>query len=1850
MQTLLSLVLVLTGFAKGFLEQPDQPGHSHGHCVWYGQCGPGFNGGRLNCPATGSKVNPHKLTDQKALQILRDYCPEIYNGNDNTLTCCSPEQVYTFRESISVPMNILSTCPACYRNFLNQICQLTCSPHQSKFIWANMSGEYPQGASENPGPKGIPHVVYLMSNTFANSVYDSCKDVELPGAIMPGTKSMEIFCGRPASMCDTQTWLEFLGTVGNGQAPFLITFKLSDLPWESPDKQMLEPMNMTNTRCNQPLTRSSSAIGTDKCSCKDCVLETCPAIPVAGPTSRQQYLDNLLGAGHYTLAEVIIERVNKSPIDHTLAPPLTTSVMFASVFDKNFLHQVLQLQQNITNLEAHIGVMHQVTLADICSKRPSSQACIVESIAQYYQNNNTNIDKVAYDDFGFFLEGDYLDHFLSCVHSPQLARDTTKLNMSCLTTFGLNSPAFMSLEGYNGTDYHSASRLVLTFVLDSFTKDPSQIMAWKNAFVSYLSTYINPDMVLTYRPSGQANLLRGHADHVMVSVAERRLPVVNQEGPSYAVVDDETELVEDDPPAVTGQCVWYGQCGKGWNGGSLNCAVTDKTRTPQKLTNATALDVIKKFCPLLYNGVNSTYTCCSPDQILTMQASLGVPNNLLQRCPACYHNFLNQICQMTCSPNHYQYIIANMTDKCPDGRDNCTGEGAIPSIGYLITPKFASDVYTSCKDVQMPSSNDKAMSILCGRPAKDCNPSLWLAFMGTTGNGQAPFPINYIITDSYATPNQTYQPLNMSNVPCNESLSNDTLACSCQDCQQSCAVRPPPPAQKKPWKIAGIDAVSFIMGCVFTAFVIVFSSYIVCYAIIKEKAFGKKSYNFDNVENDSFSSQANMVRTLVSPSDIGTFEKLGARAEEILCRLFTVWGTFCARYWHIVLLVTIIVFGSLAGGIIRMQVTTDPVKLWSAPQSTARTQKDYFDAHFGPFYRTEQVIITRPNNPGNQSVVIHQKPYPSTETMPFSSLFDKSFIEQVLDLQNQIENIKGTYNGKEVTMKDICFKPLSPDHDECAIQSVLQYYQNNKTNLDAVAYDDSGFWVVADYLDHFLACTQAPTSISDQTRLNMGCLGEYGGPAFPWVVLGGFSDLDYNNATAFVLTFVVNNHLAEDQNAQAEAWEAEFIKFMKNFTNPNMILSFSSERSIQDELTRESNSDIWTIALSYMIMFGYITIALGQYHSCKTILIDSKILLGITGVVIVLLSVAASVGFYSYLGVPMTLIIIEVVPFLVLAVGVDNIFILVQKYQREPRLPGETLEQQIGRTLGAVGPSMLLTSISESIAFFLGAMTDMPAVREFALYAAMAVLFDFILQITCFVSLMTLDARRQEANRFDICCCVKLTKEEKKSSEGYLYWLVNNYFSNGLLCSWVRPIVIVVFVGWFMASIAFACHLTLGLEQALSMPTDSYVLQYFGNISKYLSVGAPVYFVIPAGYNYTNKAAQDAICGSKGCEQDSLIGQVFFSSQLANYTTIAQPASSWIDDYFDWVSSTGNPPCCRINDQTGQFCPSTSNESCHNCPFQPFVGGRPNSHDFITYLPMFLKDNPGLKCAKGGHAAYGAGVNLVSNNTQVGATYFMTYHTPMRNSGDYIKGLTEARNIAKNISAAMNIEDPNQEVFAYSIFYVFYEQYLTIVKLTIQNIAICMVAIFIVTFILLGFDFATAAIVCLTIIMIVVDIMGMMYLWDINLNALTLVNLVMAIGISVEFCSHIARAFAISIEHSKVDRAKDALAHMGSSVLSGITLTKLGGIIVLAFAKSQLFQVFYFRMYLGMVVFGASHGLIFLPVLLSYIGPSINKQKLFQHQQSLDSEGKKPTQNGAAATTNTDYFRRIDSPPNYSNL
>lgn len=73
-----------------------------------------------------------------------------------------------------------------------------------------------------------------------------------------------------------------------------------------------------------------------------------------------------------------------------------------------------------------------------------------------------------------------------------------------------------------------------------------------------------------------------------------------------------------------------------------------------------------------------------------------------------------------------------------------------------------------------------------------------------------------------------------------------------------------------------------------------------------------------------------------------------------------------------------------------------------------------------------------------------------------------------------------------------------------------------------------------------------------------------------------------------------------------------------------------------------------------------------------------------------------------------------------------------------------SLAETIGETLSKCGPSMLLTSTSEIFCFGMGALSNMPAVNTFATYGTVAVFFDFILQITVFIALLTLDQRRYE--------------------------------------------------------------------------------------------------------------------------------------------------------------------------------------------------------------------------------------------------------------------------------------------------------------------------------------------------------------------------------------------------------------------------------------------------------------------------------------------------------------------------
>ncbi|KYO48265.1 NPC intracellular cholesterol transporter 1 [Alligator mississippiensis] len=1239
---------------------------------------------------------------------------------------------------------------------------------------------------------------------------------------------------------------------------------------------------------------------------------------------------------------------------------------------------------------------------------------------------------------------------------------------------------------------------------------------------------------------------------------------------------------------ISQSCVWYGECGIASEDKRYNCAYEG----PPIPLPKDGYDLVNELCPGLYFG--NVSICCNVQQLQTLKNNLQLPLQFLSRCPSCFHNLISLFCELTCSPNQSEFLNVTQTEPYYDPVTS-KNKTSITELQYYIGERFANAMYNACKDVEAPSSNVKALGLLCGKDAKDCNATNWIQYMFSKDNGQAPFNIIPIFSD---IPIQKKIPMNNATKGCNESADDDTSPCSCQDCSLVCGPKPKPPPPPAPWLLFGLDAVYVIMWISYMGFLLVF------FAVV----FGVWCYRKRHFVSEYTPIDSNIAFSVNSRRDNGEAscgERFGAWFENGLRLTFTSWGAFCVRNPRPVVLFSLVFVVMCCSGLAYIKITTNPVDLWSSPSSQARKEKEYFDTHFGPFFRTEQLIIQAPNS--KQEIY---SPYPSGADETFGPPLTKEILHQVLDLQDAIENITASYDNETVMLKDICLAPLAPYNKNCTILSVLNYFQNSHSVLDHVAGDE--FFVYADYHTHFLYCVRAPASLNDTSQLHDPCLGTFGGPVFPWLVLGGYDGDNYNNATALVITFPVNNYYNDTQKLmKALAWEKEFINFVRNYQNPNLTISFSAERSIEDEINRESDSDICTVVISYAVMFLYISIALGHIRSCRRFLVDSKISLGIAGILIVLSSVACSLGIFSYFGVPLTLIVIEVIPFLVLAVGVDNIFIIVQTFQRDERLQGETLDKQIGRILGNVAPSIFLSSFSETVAFFLGTLSTMPAVRTFSLFAGMAVFIDFLLQITCFVSLLGLDVKRQERNRLDILCCIKGDDDMSRvqHSESILFMFFRTVYSPYLLKDWMRPIVISLFVGILSFSLAVVHKIEIGLDQTLSMPDDSYVIDYFNHLSKYLHAGPPVYFVLEEGHNYSSLEGQNMVCGGMGCNNNSLVQQIFTSAEIDSYTRIGYAPSSWLDDYFDWIKPQSS--CCRLYNTSGQFCnASVVDPSCVRCrSLTPEGKQRPQGEDFMKFLPMFLSDNPNPKCGKGGHAAYSSAVNLINNNSEVGATYFMTYHTVLKTSADFIDATKKARIIANNITETMGIKEKNYRVFPYSVFYVFYEQYLTIVDDTIFNLSVSLASIFSVTTVLLGFEVWAAVVVSITIAMIIANMFGVMWLWGISLNAVSLVNLVMSCGIAVEFCSHVTRAFTVSTKSSRVERAEEALSHMGSSVFSGITLTKFGGIVVLAFSKSQIFQIFYFRMYLAMVLLGASHGLIFLPVLLSYIGPPANKAK-----------------------------------------
>jgi len=1121
-------------------------------------------------------------------------------------------------------------------------------------------------------------------------------------------------------------------------------------------------------------------------------------------------------------------------------------------------------------------------------------------------------------------------------------------------------------------------------------------------------------------------------------------------------------------------------------------------------------------------------------------------------------------CTFTCSPD--QSLFINVTKTVEKNKKILVTE-----LDQLISKDYGTSFYNSCKDVKFGPTNSRAMDLI-GGGAK--NYTQMLKFLGQERFGGSPFQINF--PTEYSEPGMEARP--MAAKKCNDEDPN--FRCACVDCPAVC---PELPAVEKAGSchVGALPCLSF--ASIFTYSMLLLSFGVALVGHVAWKKHSKRRTERLRLLTDAAPSD---------DEDEGYLTQNGAMFDRpqrtyiinTWCdAAFSRLGHVAARFPAITIMSSIIVVAILSAGWFRFEIEQNPARLWVSPTSAAAEEKAFFDDNFGPFYRAEKIFLVNDTNAEGPGPVL------SYDTLIWW-----------MDVEDRARKLKGQNWGTE--LEDVCFKPTG---EACVVQSVAAYFQDDPNAVDP-----------KNWRSQLRKCADSPVE----------CRPAYGQPLEPNMILGGYPESgDPTEASAFTVTWVVNNYAEGPKLDRAMDWEKSLKQLLLDVQveaeHRGLRLSFSTEISLEQELNKSTNTDAKIIVISYIIMFLYASIALGSttlsvrdfLRNPAITLVESKFTLGVAGILIVLMSIASSIGLFSWAGLRATLIIVDVIPFIVLAVGVDNIFLIVHEFERvNISFPDEVVEVRVSKALGRMGPSILFSAITETISFALGAFVGMPAVRNFAIYAAGAVFINAILQVTMFISVLTLNQIRVEDARADCFPCVQIKSARvhlnssngslgsrlyEAPEESLLQQFIRKSYAPRLLGKKVKTAVVVIFFGIFAAGVALIPEVKLGLDQRVAIPDDSYLIPYFNDLYDYFDAGPPVYFVT-RGFNGTERKHQQQICARyTTCQQLSLTNILEQERKRPEISYISSPTASWIDDFFQWLNPD-NEKCC-VENRKPCF---AKRDPAWNIT----LSGMPEGHEFVQYLNKFLSSPTDEDCPLGGQATYGTAVVVDSERDTIPASHFRTAHSPLRSQEDFIEAYASARRIANEFSANTGLE-----VFPYSVFYVFFDQYATIVSLTGALLGSAVGIIFVVSAVLLG-SLLTAAVVTLTVIMAIVDIIGAMAVMGVSLNAVSLVNLIICVGIAVEFCAHIARAFMFP-SRTFLERAKNrfrgrdarawtALANVGGSVFSGITVTKLLGVCVLAFTRSKIFEIYYFRVWLALVIFAATHALVFLPVALSLVG------------------------------------------------
>ncbi|XP_072859130.2 patched domain-containing protein 3 [Pogona vitticeps] len=630
-------------------------------------------------------------------------------------------------------------------------------------------------------------------------------------------------------------------------------------------------------------------------------------------------------------------------------------------------------------------------------------------------------------------------------------------------------------------------------------------------------------------------------------------------------------------------------------------------------------------------------------------------------------------------------------------------------------------------------------------------------------------------------------------------------------------------------------------------------------------------------------------------------------------------------------------------------------------------------------------------------------------------------------------------------------------------------------------------------------------------------------------------------------------YLQEDDAQRREDSRRWLDAFLERIPGVLDSLNFSSVRVVyftslsrQKELKNLAKDVIPLVSVAYFLTISFSIVSCARLDCVRT-----KVSVAFFGVLASGLSVISSFGLLLFCGVPFVITAANS-PFLILGIGIDDMFIMVSCWQRTK--VKDNIQVRMANTYAEAAVSVTITTLTDVLTFYIGIATSFPSVQSFCIYTGTAFIFCYFYNLMFLGAVLALDGRREESNRhwltfmkvkdepqdssgclYNVCCVGgSFDKSTGAETEHLMNTFFKKYYGPFIMHTWAKVSVIILYLIYLGSSFYGCIQIKEGVNLRNVATDDSYIIPYYDLKEKYFSEYGPrVMVIVTKSIAYWDPSVREDL---EHCID--MIGNISYVDK--------DFSESWLTIYVTFAKNMS----LNINDR----------------------------NVFIGNLPALFTANPEYE------------QDVKFSATEILASRFFIQIVNASTVVDQKKLLTELRVIAEDCKIPLMVYHPA---------FILFDQFLVIIKNTIETVIIATGAMLIVSLLLIP-NLLCSLWVAFAIVSVIVGVSGFMAYWGINLDSVSMINLVICIGFSVDYSAHISYAFVSSKKLETNERAVDAVSHLGYPILQAAAST-LVGVFVLSMSSAYVFRNC-FKIILLVITFGAAHGLLFIPVFLTLFG------------------------------------------------